>query len=423
MHKKIGLNNGLQIILKHMPGRESVAMGIWIRVGSRHEDKPISGISHFLEHMLFKGTPSRNNRAIKEEIEGRGGSLNAFTSEEMTCYLAKVSARHADIALEVLSDMVLNASLDTRDVEREKAVITEEIKMYKDLPSHHVHDILGELMWPKNPLGFPIAGDDPSVRSITRKKLTAYKKINYIPDNIAFVLCGNLDRDSVAKKIKKIFSHSVKTNIPPIVRFNKTQKTPGVSLLCKKTEQTRLCMGLHAFDRTHKDRFVLELIHIILGANMSSRLFENVREKRGLAYDIGTDVKLYSDTGAFVISAGIDHRKADEAVGLIVKELRKIKQNLASADELKRAKEYAKVQLSMALESTTNHMLWLGEHVVMTGNLPDKKNILKKIDAVSLTDIKRVSGGIFTAPNANLAIIGPLKDENRKHMEKELERL
>ena len=423
MRKRIDLNNGLRIILNPMPNMESTAIGIWIAAGSRQEDKRTSGISHFLEHMVFKGTPSRSNRKIKEEIEGRGGSLNAFTSEEITCYLAKVSSRHAILALEVLSDMVMDASLKENDIERERAVIMEEIKMYRDLPNHHVHDILSKLMWPKNPLGFSVAGDADSVSSITREGLLSHKKANYTPGNIAIVLCGNLKQSSVVEKAKKIFQKKVEAKSTPVIKFSKTQAAPQVKILNKGTEQTRLCMGLHASGRLNKDRYIMALIHIILGANMSSRLFENVREKKALAYEIGTDVKRYSDTGAFIVNAGIDHKKAREAVSLIVKELRNLKEKSVPHGELKRAKEYCRVQLSLALEDTLDHMLWLGEHVIMTDKTPDKKDIIKKLMAVTSADIKRVAKSIFTPSGANLAIIGPLKDKEQKNMEKELNNL
>jgi predicted Zn-dependent peptidase len=197
MYKKTELNNGLTLATNHMPNRESMAIGIWIRTGSRNENGKNSGISHFLEHMLFKGTPSRTCRKLKEEIEGRGGSLNGFTAEEVSCFLAKVSFKHTNVALEVLSDMVLNASIDQKELERERGVIIEEIKMYQDLPNHKVHDILAEIMWPGNPLGLSIAGTIDSVSSILRNDIVEHRNSNYTSGNIAVVLCGNLDHDRI----------------------------------------------------------------------------------------------------------------------------------------------------------------------------------------------------------------------------------
>ena len=195
MYKKTEFDNGLKLVTNYMPGMESLTVGIWIKTGSRNENELNSGISHFLEHMLFKGTPSRNCRKLKEEIEGRGGSLNGFTSEEVSCFLAKVSFKHQDIALEVLSDMVLNASIEEKEHERERGVIMEEIKMYQDLPNHSVHDILTDIMWPGNPLGFSIAGSADSVGSILRKDIVEYRNTNYTPHNTTIVLCGNMDHN------------------------------------------------------------------------------------------------------------------------------------------------------------------------------------------------------------------------------------
>jgi predicted Zn-dependent peptidase len=423
MYKRIDFDNGLRVILNSMPHMESTSMGIWIAAGSRYEDKNNSGISHFLEHMVFKGTPTRSNRKIKEEIEGRGGALNGFTSEEITCYITRVSSRHIDIALDVLSDMVLKASLKDTDIERERPVIIEEIKMYRDLPPHHIHDVLSELMWPNHSLGLSIAGDVASVGYITRQDLVDYKKKHYIPENMALALCGNLGFTHVIRKIKNIFDTGVEIKPTVAAEFNKLQSRPQVKILYKDTEQTRLCIGLHTFGRMHKDRFALMLLHIILGANMSSRLFENVREKKGLAYDIGTEIKKYKDVGAFIVNAGLDHRKVVETTKIIRDELIKIKEELVPKAELERAKEYFTVQLSLALEDTMDHMLWLGEHIVTTNEIPSKKDIIEKVEDISSRDIQRVAKTIFTASNINLALIGPMRDKEKIKIEKEVAQL
>src|SRR3989338_5054622 len=295
-----------------MPNMESLAIGIWIRAGSRNENEKNSGISHFLEHMLFKGTPLRSCKKLKEEIEGRGGSLNGFTAEEVSCFLAKTSFKHTDIALEVLSDMVLNASIDQKEFERERGVIIEEIKMYQDLPNHHVHDILAEIMWHGNSLGFSIAGTIDSVKAISRKDIVGYRDSNYIPENIVIALCGNLEHDAIESRLKKIFAGSLGIKTAKIEAFRNNQSQPRIKILHKDTEQAHLCIGLHSFGNNHKDRYALSLLHIILGANMSSRLFENIREKKGLAYEIGAEVKRYNETGAFVVHAGTEHKKAKE---------------------------------------------------------------------------------------------------------------
>jgi predicted Zn-dependent peptidase len=420
MYKKTKINNGLTLVTNHMPGMESMAVGIWIKAGSRNETEKNSGISHFLEHMLFKGTPSRSCRKLKEEIEGKGGSLNGFTSEEASCFLAKVSFKNTDRTLEILSDMVLNASVDEKELEKERKVIVEEIKMYYDLPNHHVHDILAEIMWPENPLGFPITGTIKSVNSISRKDIVEYRDCGYVPGNIVVALCGDLDHAAVENRISKIFTKNAEMKNKRVELFRSSQSKPRMSVMHKDTEQAHLCIGLHSFGKLHKDRYALGLLHIILGANMSSRLFENVREKKGLAYEIGADVKRYDETGAFLVHAGTEHKKAKEAILCILEELRGIKNKRVSAGELKRAKEFFKVQLLMALEDTLEHMLWLGDYAISLNKLPNVKEIIKKADAVTADDVMRVARNIFNSSGLNMAMIGSLGDKELKEIEENL---
>lgn len=422
MYKKIDFDNGLTLVTNHMPNMESMAMGIWIKAGSRNENEKNSGISHFLEHMLFKGTLSRTCKKLKEDIEGRGGSLNGFTAEELSCFLAKVSYKHASVALEVLSDMILNAAIDHKEVERERGVIVEEIRMYQDLPNHRVHDILSEIMWPGNPLGFPVTGTIDSVKAISRKDIVMYRDLSYVPENIVIVLCGNVDQKDVELKIKNIFaSRIVKTKTNPVENFCTNQSGPRIKVLRKDTEQAHLSMGLHSFGRNHRDKYALGLLHVILGANMSSRLFENIREKKGLAYEIGTEVRRYSETGAFVVHVGTEHKKVKKAISCILEELKEVKENYVRTGELKRAKEFFKVQLLMALEDTLEHMLWLGDHVTSLDKLPNREEIVKKVEAVTQDDIRRVSRDIFNGSGLNVALIGDLGNKEQKEIEKELE--
>lgn len=421
MYKTTTLPNGLRIATNYMSNKESCAVGIWIKTGSRNENKKISGISHFLEHMLFKGTPLRNCRKIKEEIEGRGGSLNGFTSEETTCFLAKVGHSHLEIALDVLIDMVLNASLKTMEIERERAVIVEEIKMYQDLPSHYVHDLLSELMWEGHELGMSIAGTMNSVGSMTRKDIFDYKSLTYTSDKIVVTICGNIiNQDRAYKKINSLFRNCRKKDEKPLNLFKNTQSHQRIKIFNKETAQSHLCLGFHSPGREHKDKYAIYLLNIILGANMSSRLFENVREKKGLAYEIGSEIKKYKETGAFIVNAGIEHKKVPQALALILSELKKIKKTYVHEDELKRAKEFFKVQLLLSLEDSLDHMLWLGGRLITTDKLPDKAEIIKHIESVEIEDIKRVAAYIFNTDNLNMALIGTLKDTEQKQVEREL---
>jgi len=402
------------IITHRMPKMQSVALGIWLRVGGRYETAENKGISHFLEHLLFKGSKKYSCRKIKESIEGIGGSLNGFTSEELTCYLVKLPSRHCDLALDILSDMVINPLLLPNDINKERTVILEEIKMYKDLPQSYVYDLLDELLWPTQPLGMSVIGTAESVSRINREVLSSYKQNHYTPSDIVVSLAGLLEHDKLVARVKKIFSHRKEKNINTFSPARQHQDKPQLNILPKDTEQTHLALGFHSFKRDHPLRHAAGLLHIILGANMSSRLFHEVREKRGLAYEIGTQLKRFQDTGAFVVHAGIDNRKVNEAIKLILEELAKVKHRLVEADEFKRAKEFYLGQLMLALEDTLDHMLWIGESTAVLDRTYTLNEIIKEVNRVKREDIREVASLIFKEEKTNLALIGPLKDREKQ---------
>jgi len=414
MYKKIVLDNGLRIITHQMPGMRSFALGIWIRTGGRYETAKLKGISHFLEHMLFKGSSKYSCRKIKESIEGVGGSLNGFTSEELTCFLVKLPSRYSDMALDILSDMVLNPLLAQSDIEKERTVILEEIKMYKDLPQSYVYDLLDELLWPKQPLGMSIIGTVESVSRISRRDLYTYKQKHYTSSNIVISAAGLLEEEHLRKKIEKNFSSFKMSGLNKFLKARQQQYKPRLNLFPKDTEQTHLALGFHGFKRDHPLRHALALLHIILGANMSSRLFNEVREKRGLAYEIGTQIKRLSDTGALIVHAGIDNRKVDKAIRLIFEVLSQIKNSLVTLDEFRRAKEFYIGQIMLSLEDTLDHMLWIGESTATLDKTYSLDEIIKEVNEVKREDIRSVARNIFKENNINLALIGPLKDSNHK---------
>ena len=418
MYKKVKLDNGLKIIAHRMPDMQSVAVGIWINVGARYESGQNKGISHYLEHLVFKGTKKYSCRKIKESIEGIGGSLNGFTSEELTCYLAKMPSRHLELALDVLSDMVLNPSLPTLEIEKERTVILEELKMYKDLPQSYVYELLDELLWPNQPLGAPIIGTVESVNRITREDLNLFKQQNYTTPNIVISAAGLLDYDKLKKKIEKIFSSHKITDKNNFIRVKEQQASPQLKLFHKETEQTHMALGFHSFKRDHPLRHALGILHIILGANMSSRLFDELREKRGLAYEIGTAVKRFHDTGAFLVHAGIDNNKVTEAIKLVLEELIRIKDKLITNDEFKRAKEFYLGQLMLALEDTLDYMFWIGEYTATLDKTYTLKDIIKEVNKVTREDIMQVAKEIFLEQKLNLALIGPLKDKEQDILNK-----
>lgn len=420
MYKKSVLNNGLTVATLKMPSRVSCSLGIWIKVGSRYEKAKIGGISHFLEHLLFKGTASRTCEEIKQAIEGIGGTLNAFTSEEVTCYLAKVPGKHVASALAILWDMVLHARLNPQDIEMERKVILEEIRMYKDLPAHYVSELLVELLWPEQPLGANIAGEAESVRAISRAGLLKYRNRFYCLNNIVVVACGNVNHDVLLKECRQIGS---KTHLDKPGNFPKAkiaQRVPQLKVQVKDTEQTHLALGVHGLARMDDTRYALELLHVILGANMSSRLFREIREERGLAYAIGTGVKYFKDTGAFIVHAGVDSKRLDEALEVISGQLKEVKKNLVGADELRRAKEYYIGQISLTLENTSEHMVWLGENIVCAKELTTPAESIKRIEKVKAGEIRAVAKDILRTQSLNLALIGPLKSKEQRKIKERL---
>lgn len=410
------LNNGLKIIARSMPQMRSVALGIWIATGGRYENTRNRGISHFLEHLLFKGTKKRTTSQIKNTIEGIGGSLNAFTSEEVTCYLAKVLGRHLKLGVDVLGDMVLNAKIDLKDIEKERFVILEEIKMYKDQPDQYANDLMGELMWPKQAMGIPLVGTIDTVNSVTRRDILAYRNRTYSPSSITVVACGDVDWNVLVDSCASLFSGRKTGKANNYNKMKVDQRSPKVKLLNKDTEQTHIVIGFHGFSRNNPLRYAMDLLNVALGANMSSRLFHELREKRGLAYAIGSHVHYYADGGAALIEAGVDNRKVAKAVDLMMKEVSRIKEDPITRKEFERAKEYYLGHLMFLLEDTASHMLWLGKKTV-TGDGPiDVNKILSAVQDVTIDDVRDSARRVFRKGSLNIAIVGPAVEKESKRI-------
>ncbi|MBM3249329.1 MAG: insulinase family protein [Candidatus Omnitrophica bacterium] len=414
MYKKVKLDNGLKIIGHPMPDRESLSLGIWINAGARYEPSATKGISHFLEHILFKGSKKFSCRRIKESIEGIGGYLNGFTSEELTCYLVKVPCRHLTAGLEVLADMVLHPRLPAQEIEKEKKVVLEEIKMHRDLPQSYVHELLDQLLWPGQPLGEPIIGTERSIKAIDRPLLSAFKEKYYSTPNMVVSVAGKFDFDRFTALVEKTFRRSDGTGASAFLKAREKQARPQLKIFPKDTEQTHLAMGFHALSRGHSLKYALSLLHIILGANMSSRLFNELREKRGLAYDIGTSIRRFNDTGAFIVHAGIDNRKVPQTLQLILKELQKTLRGPVTPGEFKRAKEFYLGQLALALEDTMEYMLWIGEYTAALDKTYTLDEVIRQVRAVTLEDIRKASRHIFKEEKLNLALIGPLEGRDNE---------
>lgn len=410
------LSNGLRIIGCKMPGMESNSIGIWAGVGGRYESKEKQGISHFIEHLMFKGTKKRSSLEISKTIEGVGGHLNAYTSEEFTCYMAKVRGKHQDIALEVLWDMINNSLFRQEDIDKERYVIKEELHMIVDNPGHYVSEILHEMMWPDQPLGRMLVGTDESLDSITRNDIIEYTNRHYFPKNMVVSAAGNIDLDQIIKTTDSCIKSKKNFKEVLVDTVSLSQNEQKYKVVTKSTEQIHINIGVHSVPRMDPDRYIVKIISIILGENMSSRLFQTIREKHGLCYEIGTGISYFRDTGGFVISSGVKPDKFSRFIDLISSELKKIKTQTIKDKELQMAKEFYEGQISLGFEKTMTKMLWLGENLIGTDKVPKIKEIVDSIRKISPDDIKRVSKKIFQNKNLNIAIVGPLKENKKVEM-------
>ena len=401
------LSNGIRVATTTMPNIESVAMGVWVGVGGRYEDKQISGVSHFIEHLLFKGTKSRSAKDISQAIEGRGGYFNAFTQEESTCYYARISAEHMKSTFAILADMYLNPKFSTVDIDKERGVIIEEIMMYKDQPQHLVQEILGELLWQDHALGRPLIGTGDTVGKMSRADILDFKKAKYVADNTVVVFAGKVDHDECVKVAEKLLGRVRKAGKPAYANVTRQTKQKGIHVLAKDIEQTHLALGIRLFGRHDRRRYPLKLLSVILGENMSSRLFQVVRERHGLAYSIHSSVQLFEETGVLDVQAGVDGHRLSRAIELILSELAKTKDKPVGAQELRRAKDYAIGQLRIGLESTSNQMMWVGENLMSYGCFIQPSEIIQKIEAVSEKDIHRVAGEVLNQKDLSVAMITP----------------
>lgn len=419
MYKKSVLDNGVRVITYEMPKMKSSAFGVWFGAGGRFETKENNGISHFLEHMCFKGSERFSGKRIKRIIEGAGGSLNGFTSEEFTCYLAKVLPKNLKEALAVICDMALRPLIDNKELEKERLVILEEIRMYRDQPQSYVYELLDALIWPDHPLGMSLTGTPETVGKITRADLTAYKNDFYSAANIVVSASGPVKHNdflsAVKKELAKLPQKAPNKFLPFCPDFKRRS-----NIFYKDTEQTHIALGFPSLERGHPDRHALMLLHIILGANMSSRLFDELREKRGLAYEIGTYAKFLNDTGVFFVHAGVDNNKVIEVLEVIMRELARIKNSRVGAKEFGRAKDFYLGQLTFALEQTMEEMLYMGEQFISLGRVKTQEEIIRELNRVKIGDLERIAREVFREEKINLALIGPASDKDKADIEKTL---
>ncbi len=402
------LPNGLRVLTSRMPGLQSAAMGIWVGVGGRHECRTMTGISHFIEHMLFKGTTQRSAREITRAIEGRGGYFNAFTQEESTCYYARMAGHHLWNVLEVMADMYLHPRFAADDVAREKGVILEEIQMINDQPEQLVQEMLNTMLWRDHELGRPLTGTPETLERLGRDQLIAFKNKKYVPENTLFVFAGPMEPRECAERVQQCMRRVQRKPEPDYRLVTSAVAQDRLQLRSKEIEQTHLALGFRLFGRFDQRRYALRLLNVVLGENMSSRLFQSVREKHGLAYAVHSAAQLFAETGVLAISAGVDTSRADRALELIMRELRSLKKTPIPQRELAEAREYAIGHLLLSLENPSGHMHWLGESMFNYGRIVPPEEIIAAIRAVTAEELRRLAGEILCADKASLAMLtGP----------------
>ena len=404
------LPNGVRIASVEMPYMRSVSVGFWVGIGGRHERREECGMSHFIEHLLFKGTKRRTARKITEDVEGIGGYINAFTTEDHTCYYARAAAQHLPEICDVLTDMFLCSQFAPSEIERERDVIREEILSYRDHPEQHASDLLTETMWPEHPLGRPLTGDVETLATFHRPRLLRFLRSNYNGRTTIITAAGPVCHERLVKMLEPSLRRIPAGRKPRFSRVRPQDGKARVSLVTQETEQTHVAMGFHAFGRRDDRRFALRLLSVILGENMSSRLFQSLRERHGYCYSVQTSVVTLDDTGCIHISAGIEPAKVKKSVGMILAELERICRHKPAKSELRKAQDYTLGQTFMGLESTTSQMMWMGESILGYGRILNPSDIETKVCAVTSQDIQRVACHCLHRGRLGMAVVGPVKN-------------
>jgi predicted Zn-dependent peptidase len=400
--------NGLMVVTAEMPHMASVSVGIWVSVGGRYEPAPLCGASHFIEHLLFKGTRIRNAKQISQDIEGIGGYINAFTSEENTCFYSKARSDRFGELLEVLMDMFLNSTFDPVEMEKERNVIKEELAMYLDQPQHQVQEVLNEIMWPDQPLGRSITGTPETLEKMKRSHLVKYRRANYVSRGTLVAVAGNLNHEKVVKAVSRYARHLAEGNKPAFSPAWSRQKKPSVNLVTKPAEQTQMALGIRTCSRHEEQRFALRVLNTLLGENMSSRLFQVVREDHGLAYSIASSLSFFHDAGGLTISAGVETDKLPQAVTLVMRELKRFRRGVPTVKDVRYARDYIIGQLDLSLENTENQMMWMGEQMLGYGKVIPASEIKQKLAKVDGAAVRAVAREYFRPERLNLALVSPL---------------
>lgn len=410
MYQKTVLDNGIRILTEKVPAAYSVALGFWVENGARHESRALNGASHFIEHLLFKGTRRRSALDIAKEIDSVGGALNAFTSHELSCYYAKVAGSKLPLVIDLLSDIFCHSLFDLDEIEKERRVILQEIHMVEDSPDERIHELFAQKFWPDHPLGRPILGTPQSVSSLDRSVLLDFLAARYTGSNLIVAAAGDLNHQQVVDRVA--------TALGTLPSGTKTQTVAPahmplrqVNILHKKLEQVHICLGTAGLSQGHSQRYVGQILNSILGGSISSRLFQKLREERGMAYSVYSYLNAHADCGTLVVHAGVSPDEAGHAIGVILREFNLLNKHMVSADELQAAKDQLKGQFMLSMESTDNRMTRLAKNEVYLGRVLAPEEILANIDMVSASAIQQLAQNLFQDKGLVLQMVGDLSSD------------
>jgi predicted Zn-dependent peptidase len=411
MFRKVKLDNNIPVLLESVREVHSVCIGIWVKIGSRHEAMEKNGISHFLEHMFFKGTESKSAEDIAMEIDSLGGELNAFTSSEYTLFYVKVLDEFIDRALGLITDIFLHSTLPETEIEKEKNIIIEEVKMVEDNPSDYVHDLFGKNIWGSKGLGQPILGRLETIHSFTRDDLVNHINNHYGIDNVIVACSGNFDENALINSLNASIGRLMR---PGEQKDNALPKfSNDINITTKDLSEAHICLGLKGISYNNKDRYAMHLLNTVLGSGFSSRLFQNIREKRGLVYSIYSYHVAYIDTGLWAVYAGSDKKNVSEIVNITVDEMNAISTNITD-EELERAKSQLKGNLILALESTSNKMTNIAKQEIYYKKYHSPKEVIQMVDAVTLEKVKDIAADLVDGNRFALTLYGPVGESDLK---------
>ena len=403
------LDSGATVVTERMNEVRSVSCGLWWDVGSRDEPEDIAGTSHFLEHLLFKGTPGRSAKDIADAFDAVGGDVNAFTGKEYTCFYSRVLDEDLPMAFDILSDMVRNSVVDAEELESERKVILEEIAMHEDAPDELVHDLFYRSLWSQHPLGRPVLGYNDTVGKVSRDAVVGYWQDRYAPPNLVVAAAGHVDHDELVSRVEELFADKRGTRTARVGGPPKT--SGGVKVYKRPTEQAHIIVGTQALSRSHPDRHALGVLDTVLGGGMSSRLFQEIREKRGLAYSVYSYRSLYADSGSFAVYAGTTPQNAETVIDLVQDELGAVLEDGITDVELERAKGHAKGALVLSGEDPGSRMNRLGRQQLTTGEILSIDELIERFEQVSMDDVKRVAKDILGKGSFQITVVGPFEED------------